>query len=201
MSHLKLKILAFSTTFSSIKSDMSGNTVWPKKVSKWMILFLWFSNTVAYSSRFFESSDESMYSMLAKIAKILYGQFYHCVQLHMLTLKIGIYRGGNFWGCIRAGGVLPGTALVSRMFKSCNISRSTHSSSLLTQCWFCPYFVRENSNSESIQENIVNFKCNLRAKNSNPKIFIKIFSILARKFKPKNIQKVAWEKLLVSNTI
>ena len=55
-----------------------------------------FSNTVAYSSRFFESSDESMYSMLAKIAKILYGQFYHCVQLHMLTLKIGIYRGGNF---------------------------------------------------------------------------------------------------------
>ena len=132
-SKYRIWILAFSTNFL-LKVVTLVTLIDQKKFSKWMILFTWFSNTVAYSSRFFESSDESMYSMLAKIAKILYGQFYHCVQLHMLTLKIGIYRGGNFWGCIRAGGVLPGTALVSRMFKSCNISRSTHSSSLLTQC-------------------------------------------------------------------
>ena len=56
--------------------------------------------------------------------------------------KIGMYRGGgNFWGWINA---LLGTAacdLLSRMFKSCNISRSTHSSSLLhtvlVYSWTC----------------------------------------------------------------
>ena len=30
MSHLKFLILAFSTNFCSIKSDLSGNTVWPQ---------------------------------------------------------------------------------------------------------------------------------------------------------------------------
>ena len=49
-------ILAFSTNFCPIKTDFSGNTVWPQasvfqKLAKltiiiWMRLFLWFSNTV-----------------------------------------------------------------------------------------------------------------------------------------------------------
>ena len=71
MSHLSFSILAFSTNFCPIKSDLSGNTVWPQasgfqKLTKmdqltfvhskckcsllrsqcWMRLFLWFSNTV-----------------------------------------------------------------------------------------------------------------------------------------------------------
>ena len=77
MSHLDFLILAFSTNFCSIESDLSGNTVWPQalgfqnspkqsifgtfnkllstqnvNVARFarnvvMRLFLWFSNTVA----------------------------------------------------------------------------------------------------------------------------------------------------------
>ena len=77
-----LQLLAFSTIFCSIKSDLSGNTVWPQasgfeKLAKmdnfwhfqftfvhskckrsslrsqhWMRLFLWFSNTWDRSSHF-----------------------------------------------------------------------------------------------------------------------------------------------------
>ena len=76
MSHLNFWILAFSSMFCLIKTDLSGNTVWPRasgfqKLAKmvhlrhfsltfvhskckrsslrsqyWMRLFLWFSNTV-----------------------------------------------------------------------------------------------------------------------------------------------------------
>ena len=76
MSHLNCSILAFSTIFWPIKTDLSGNTVWPQasgfqKLAKmdnfwhfqltfvhskckrsslrsqcWKRLFLWFSNTV-----------------------------------------------------------------------------------------------------------------------------------------------------------
>ena len=70
MSHLNFWILAFFTNFCPIKTDLSGNTVWPQasgfqKLAKmdnfwhfwltfvhslrsqcWMRLFLWFSNTV-----------------------------------------------------------------------------------------------------------------------------------------------------------
>ena len=76
MSHLNFWILALSTNFCSIKTDLSGNNVWPQasgfqKLAKlghfwffklifvhskykrsslrsqcWMRLFLWFSNTV-----------------------------------------------------------------------------------------------------------------------------------------------------------
>ena len=76
MSHLNISILAFSTNFCPIKTDLSGNTVWPQasdfqKLAKlaifgilklsfvhskcnhsslrsqcWMRPFLWFSNTV-----------------------------------------------------------------------------------------------------------------------------------------------------------
>ena len=76
MTHLNFFILAFSTNFCPIKTDLSGNTIWPQasgfqKLAKmdhfwqfeltfvhskckrsslrlqcWMILFLWLSNTV-----------------------------------------------------------------------------------------------------------------------------------------------------------
>ena len=46
MSHLNFSMLAFSTNFCLIKSDLSGNTVWPLRLQCRMRLFLWFSNTV-----------------------------------------------------------------------------------------------------------------------------------------------------------
>ena len=81
MSHLNLWILALSTNFCPIKTDLSGNTVWPQalcfqKLAKldyfwhfkltfvhskcecsslrsqcWMRLFLWFSNSVVHAHK------------------------------------------------------------------------------------------------------------------------------------------------------
>ena len=57
MSHLNILILAFYTNLWHIKSDLSGNTIWPQKckISSlrsqcWMRLFPWFSDFSDFES-------------------------------------------------------------------------------------------------------------------------------------------------------
>ena len=90
-SKCRIRILAFSTNFCPIKTDLSGNTVWPQasgfqKLAKmdhfghflltfvhskckrsslrsqwWMRLFLWFSNTVL--TQYFGSSRNQTFTI------------------------------------------------------------------------------------------------------------------------------------------
>ena len=59
MSHLNFWILAFSANFCPIKTDLSGNTVWPKasgfRLQCLMRPFLWFSETVKFPHYLFLS--------------------------------------------------------------------------------------------------------------------------------------------------
>ena len=75
MSHLNFWILAFSTNFCPIKSDLSGNTVWPQVFQCWMRLFLWFSNTMCIAER-----TQTFYEALNNCSRVSFFTIvHHCV--------------------------------------------------------------------------------------------------------------------------